>query len=50
MQSTVYILEIQMNTKAIQNADEIEINFTQFKKENTKFWPENCVIKFRSEK
>ena len=32
MQNTVCILEIQINTKAIQNCNEIEINFLQFKK------------------
>ena len=32
MQDTVCILEIQINTKAIQNCNEIEINFLQFKK------------------
>ena len=46
MQDTVFILEIQINTKAIQNCNEMKniietINFT-------KFSPENCVIKFRS--
>ena len=30
--STVCILEIQINTQAIQYCNEIEINFTQFKK------------------
>ena len=32
MQNTVCILEIQINTKVIQNCIEIEINFLQFKK------------------
>ena len=32
MQNTVCILEIHINTKAIQNCNEIEINFLQFKK------------------
>ena len=32
MQNIVCILEIHINTKAIQNCNEIEINFLQFKK------------------
>ena len=32
MQNTVCILEIQINTKVIENCKEIEINFLQFKK------------------
>ena len=54
MQNIVCILEIQINTNVIQTVMKSKSTFYNLKNNMetinfSKFWPENCVIKFRSE-